>query len=207
MVIERRFIDDAIIKLNISKFLGTELSKAGFSRVEIQKTPIITRITVYVLNPGRVIGRGGKAIDDLTETIKSRFKVNNPRISVVEVQNKMIEPLLVAKDIAFKLERGINPRKIIQFTLKSIMENGALGAEIIISGKLAAKGARAKSIRKSVGYIPKAGDVINLVNKGVATAYPKYGAIGVVVRIVPPGTVFPDREIKKVEIPRSILNG
>ena len=71
----------------------------------------------------------------------------------------------------------------------------------------AAKGARAKSIRKSVGYIPKAGDVINLVNKGVATAYPKYGAIGVVVRIVPPGTVFPDREIKKVEIPRSILNG
>ena len=201
-----KFIDDSIIKMNISKYLSSELSRAGFSRVEIQKTPVLTRITVYVLNPGRVIGRVGKNINELTETIRNKFNINNPQISVVEIQNKMLEPLLVAKDITFKLERSINPRKIIQFTLKSIMENGALGAEIIISGKLAAKGARAKVIRKSVGYIPKAGDITNLVLEGRATAYPKYGAIGVKVRIVPPGTVFPDREIKAIEIPKSILN-
>ncbi|MCL4372129.1 30S ribosomal protein S3 [Candidatus Marsarchaeota archaeon] len=206
MGIEMKFIDDSIIKMNISKYLSSELSRAGFSRVEIQKTPVLTRITVYVLNPGRVIGRVGKNINELTETIKNKFSINNPQISVVEIQNKMLEPLLVAKDITFKLERSINPRKIIQFTLKSIMENGALGAEIIISGKLAAKGARAKVIRKSVGYIPKAGDITNLVLEGRATAYPKYGAIGVKVRIVPPGTVFPDREIKAIEIPKSILN-
>ncbi len=207
MAIETKFIDDAIIKMNISKFLGKELTKAGFSRVEIQKTPVLTRITVYVLNPGRVIGRMGKTINELTESISKNFNVNNPQISVIEVQNKMLEPLLVAKDITFKLERSINPRKIIQFTLRSIMENGALGAEIIIRGKLAAKGARAKVVRKSVGYIPKAGDVTNLVLEGDATAYPKYGAIGVRVRIVPPGTVFPDREISKIEMPKSILNG
>ena len=51
LAIETKFIDDAIIKLNISKYLGKELARAGFSRVEIQKTPILTRITVYVLNP------------------------------------------------------------------------------------------------------------------------------------------------------------
>ncbi|EQD78717.1 ribosomal protein S3- domain protein, partial [mine drainage metagenome] len=141
MAIEMKFIDDAVIKMNISKFLSKELTKAGFSRVEIQKTPVLTRITVYVLNPGRVIGRMGKSINELTESIRRNFNVNNPQISVIEVQNKMLEPLLVAKDITFKLERSINPRKITQFTLKSIMENGALGAEIIIRGKLAAKGA------------------------------------------------------------------
>jgi small subunit ribosomal protein S3 len=206
MAIEMKFIDDAVIKMNISKFLSKELTKAGFSRVEIQKTPVLTRITVYVLNPGRVIGRMGKSINELTEAIRKNFNVNNPQISVIEVQNKMLEPLLVAKDITFKLERSINPRKIMQFTLKSIMENGALGAEIIIRGKLAAKGARAKTVRKSVGYIPKAGDVTNLVLVGDATAYPKYGAIGVRVRIVPPGTVFPDRQLGKIEIPKSILN-
>lgn len=206
MAIEMKFIEDSVIKMNISKFLSKELVKAGFSRVEIQKTPVLTRITVYVLNPGRVIGRMGKSINDLTEAIRVNFNVSNPQISVIEVQNKMLEPLLVAKDITFKLERSINPRKITQFTLKSIMENGALGAEIIIRGKLAAKGARAKTIRKSVGYIPKAGDVTNLVLVGDATAYPKYGAIGVRVRIVPPGTVFPDRDIGKIEIPKSILN-
>ncbi len=206
MAIERTFIDDAMIKYEISKFLSKEIAKAGFSRVEIQKTPVITRITVYVLNPGRVIGKGGKTIDMLTEQTKERFKMKNPQISIIEVENRMLEPLLVARDIAQKLERGINFRKILQSTLKSIMENGALGAEIIIAGKLVPKNARHKSLRKSVGYIPKAGDVTNLVRVGVATALPKYGAIGIKVRIVPPGTKFPDREIKQIELPKLILH-
>ncbi|MGC8586255.1 MAG: 30S ribosomal protein S3 [Candidatus Micrarchaeia archaeon] len=206
MTIEKKFIDDSKIKLNIAKFLSSELSRAGFSRVEIQKTPVLTRITIYVLNPGRVIGRAGRTIDQITETLKDKFKIENPQINVLEVENKMLEPLLVAKSIAEKFERGVNARKVIQSTLKEIIENGAIGAEIVASGKLAAKGARSKTIRKSVGYIPKAGDVTNLVREAVATAYPKYGAIGVKVRIVPPGTKFPDREVKAIEIPKAILN-
>lgn len=206
MAIERKFIEDSIIKHNISKYLGKELVRAGFSRVEIQKTPVLTRITVYVLSPGRVIGRAGKTIDTLTENIKNMFKVDNPQINVMEVENKMLEPMLVAREIAEKFERGINARRVIQSMLKSILDNGAIGAEIIASGKLAAKGARAKMIKKSVGYMPKAGDVINLVREAHATAYPKYGAIGVKVRIVPPGTVFPGVVMKPLEVPKSILN-
>jgi small subunit ribosomal protein S3 len=206
MAIETKFIEDSIIKLNISKYLSKELARANFSRVEIQKTPILTRITVYVLNPGRVIGRGGRTIDLITETIKNKFKVENPQVNVMEVENKMLEPMIVAKNIAEKLERGINARRVIQSTLREVIQNGALGAEIIAGGKLAAKGARAKSIKKSLGYIPKAGDVTELVREANATAYSKYGAIGVRVRIVPPGTVFPDRVTKAIEIPKSILN-
>ena len=206
MATERKFINDAIIKMNISRYLGKELARAGFSRVEIQKTPMLTRITVYVLNPGRVIGRAGRTIDLVTDEIRKRFGIDNPQINVMEVQNRMLEPLLVAKSITERLERGINARKVIQSTLREIIQNGALGAEIVASGKLAAKGARAKSIRKSIGYIPKSGDIGDLVKEAAATAYPKYGAIGVKVRIVPPGTVFQDRVIKPIEMPKSILN-
>ncbi|MGC8680193.1 MAG: 30S ribosomal protein S3 [Candidatus Micrarchaeia archaeon] len=206
MTIERKFIESAIVKRNISKYLEKELIKAGFARVEVQHTPILTRITIYVLNPGRAIGRSGSTINTLTETIHKMFKVENPQINIVQVENKMLEPLIVARDIAEKLERGLNARKIIQSTLRYIMENGALGAEIITTGKLAAKGAKAKQIKKSVGYIPKAGNVVELVKEAHTTAYPKYGAIGVKVRIVPPGTVFPDRDIKSIEIPKAILN-
>jgi small subunit ribosomal protein S3 len=203
---EKKFINDAIIKMNISRYLSKELSRAGFSRVEIQKTPMLTRITVFVLNPGRVIGRAGKTIDTVTDTIRKRFNIDNPQINVMEVQNRMLEPLLVAKGITERLERGINARKVIQSTLREIIQNGALGAEIVASGKLAAKGARAKSIRKSIGYIPKAGDISRLVREATAVAYPKYGAIGVKVRLVPPGTVFQDRIIKPIEMPKSIRN-
>lgn len=205
ILIERKFIEDSIIKYNISKYLGTALTSAGFSSVEIQKTPMLTRIIIHVLNPGRVIGRGGRTLEILTETIKKKFNVENPQINIVKIENRMLDPMIVAKNIANKFERGLNTRKIIQQTLKSIFENGAIGAEIVVSGKLAAKGARGKTLRKSIGYLPKAGDVTKLVNYGMATAYPKYGAIGVKVKIVPFGTVFPDRKIRKLEIPKQIL--
>ncbi len=205
MTIEKSFIEDSVIKMNISKYLSTELSRAGFSRVDIQKTPMITRITLYVLNPGRVIGRGGKTIDALTDSIKKRFGIENPQISVVEVENRMLEPLLVSKMISEKLERGINPRRILQSTLRSIIESGALGAEIRIGGKLVAKKARSRSIIKSVGYMPKAGNVTELVREAITAAYPKYGAIGIQVRIVPPGTVFPDKDVKNLSIPKAIM--
>ncbi|MGC8479477.1 MAG: 30S ribosomal protein S3 [Candidatus Micrarchaeia archaeon] len=204
MVVERKFISDLIVKARISRYLEVKLSKAGFSRVEIQKTPIITRITPYVINPGRVIGRGGETIDSLTETMKKKFKLENPQISVAQVVNPKLEPRLVAKSIANSLERGINPRRLIHTAIKEIMENGALGAEIIAKGKLAAKGARAKKMKVRLGYLPKSGNASKLVDVAQIASYPKYGAIGVTVRIVQPGTKFPDRDVKKVDIPKNI---
>ena len=204
MVVERKFIDDAIVKVGISKYLENALSRAGFSRVEIQKTPMITRITVYVSNPGRVIGRGGSTIDALTETLRTKFGVENPQISVAEVKNPRLEPRLVAKYIANSLERGANARSLLHSAIKDVMINGAMGAEIIASGKLAAKGARGKSIKVRLGYLPKAGNSTTLVDEAKLAVYPKYGAIGITVRIVQPGTVFPDRKVQVVALPRNI---
>ncbi len=204
MVVERKFIEDAMVKNEISKYLEKSLNRAGFSRVEIQKTPVITRITAYVTNPGSVIGRGGATIDALTQDIKTRFHIDNPQISVAEVKNELLEPRLVARHIANALERGVNSRGLLHSMLRNIIEAGALGAEIVAAGKLAAKGAKARTMKVRFGYLPKAGDSVKLVGEAHVAAYPKYGAIGVTVRIVQPGTVFPDREIKKMELPKAI---
>ncbi|MGC8710532.1 MAG: 30S ribosomal protein S3 [Candidatus Micrarchaeia archaeon] len=204
MVVERKFISDALIKLRISEYLEKELTRAGFSRVDIQKTPMITRITVYVTNPGRVIGSGGQTINALTDSLKTKFHIDNPQISVAEVKNPKLEPRIIARYIANSLERGANPRSLLHSILRDLIANGALGAEIIVAGKLAAKGAKARSIKVRHGYLPKAGGVTAFVDEVHLTAYPKYGAIGIKVRIVQPGTVFPDREIKEVALPKSI---
>ncbi len=204
MVVERKFIEDAMVKHEISKYLEKTLSRAGFSRVDIQKTPVITRITAYVTNPGRVIGRGGSTIDAITQEIKVKFKIDNPQISVAEVKNEVLEPRLVARHIANALERGANARSLLHSTLKTVIENGALGAEIVATGKLAAKGAKAKQIKVRFGYLPKAGDTVKLVDEAHVTSYPKYGAIGIKVMIVQPGTTFADRQIKKIELPKAL---
>ena len=195
-MIERKFVEDFLIKAEISKYLENALSKAGFSDVDIQKTPMLTRITVWVTNPGRVIGRGGEAINTLTKASSERFKIENPQISVAEVSNPMLEPRLVARYIANALERGANARSLLHSVLEDIMKNGALGAELIATGKLAAKGAKSRQIKVTQGYMPKAGNVVKLIKETKLAAYPKYGAIGIVVRIAKPGTVFPQPKKK-----------
>lgn len=204
MVIERKFLEDSIIKYRISQYLEKQLARAGFSRVDIQKTPMLTRITVYVTTPGRVIGRGGETIDSLTETLKNKFHIENPQISVSEVVNQRLEPRLVGKYIANSLERGANARSLLHSVLRDIMMEGALGAEIVATGKLAAKGAKTRQIKLRLGYLPKAGDTTKFVDTAHIVALPKYGAIGIKVSIVQPGTVFPDRQVKQVALPKSI---
>lgn len=207
MVVEKKFIEDALVKHEISKYLEKALVRAGFSRIDIQKTPVITRITVYVTNPGKVIGRGGETINSLTDGIKKKFNIENPQISVAEVKNEKLEPRLVAKYIANSLERGVNARRLLHSTIREIMSNGALGAEIIATGKLAAKGAKAKQIKIRLGYLPKAGHVTTLIDGANVASYPKYGAIGIKVRIAQPGTKFPStKAVSKVELPKSFAS-
>ena len=193
MAIESKFIDNPIERYKVMKFLETELDRAGVANIEIQRTPVVTRIAIEVLNPGRVIGKKGKTINALTETLKKRFKLDNPQISVVEVTNPALEPALVAKKASKYIEMGKKVRAVLHFLLKDIMRNGALGAEIIASGKIGAKGARSKRLRVADGYIPKAGEPARLVHEAHVSANTKSGIIGVFVRITPPGTVFPDK--------------
>jgi small subunit ribosomal protein S3 len=205
MGIEKKFIQDSMIKYLVSKFLEEELDKAGFVDVDIQRTPMLTRVNVIVTNPGRVIGKKGKTIKDLTDELSKRFNIENPQIVVSEASNPALEPRLIAKKIAKFIEMGKKPRVILHAALRDIMNAGALGGEIIAAGKLAAKGGRAKAFRVSAGYIPKAGEPTRLVKTARVTAYPKPGAIGITVSVVPPGTVFPDKKpVEQVEIPNII---
>jgi len=203
--VEEKFIEAAIAKYQISKFLEVELDKAGFSRAAIQRTPMLTRIEVEVINPGRVIGRKGKTIRELTEAIEGGLGIENPQISVVEVTKPELQPRLVAKRAAKLIEMGKKVRAVLHFLLRDIIRAGALGAEIVASGKIAAKGARSKSLRVSAGFIPKAGESTRLVMQDHVTAYPKSGAIGVLVRILPAGAKLPGREeVKGIELPKVI---
>jgi len=205
--VEGKFIEEAITRYRVSKFLETELDRAGFSRVAIQRTPMVTRIAVEVTNPGRVIGKRGKSIQDLTDAIQREFKIDNPQISVVESSNQNLEPRLVAKKICRYIEMGKKIRAILHASLRDTIRAGALGAEIVASGKIAAKGGRSKRFRVMSGFIPKSGESSRQVAVSHVTAYPKSGAIGVLVRIVLPGTVFPDKQLgAKIEIPKLIAS-
>jgi len=204
MLYQQKLIEEPYSKYQVMKFLEEKLDRAGLANVDIQRTPLVTRITIEVANPARVIGKKGRLINELTETIKHEFKIENPQISVVEVREPFLEPRMVAKKAAKYIEMGKKVRAVLHYILREVIRAGALGAEIVAAGKIGAKGAKAKSLRVVAGYIPKAGEPARMIRVAHLSAHTKSGVIGILVRIVPPGTVFPDKQTTQVVLPKVI---
>jgi small subunit ribosomal protein S3 len=204
MIYQEKLIEEPFGKYQVMKFLEKKLDRAGLANVDIQRTPLVTRITLEVTNPARIIGKKGRLINELTDTIKSEFKIENPQISVIEVREPFLEPRMVGKRAAKYIEMGKKVRAVLHYLLREVIRAGALGAEIVAAGKIGAKGARAKSLRVVAGYIPKAGEPARLIRVAHISANTRSGVIGILVRIVPPGTVFPDKKTTQVVLPKVI---
>lgn len=196
MSVEHAFIKLGLKRTELQEFLAKELERAGYGGADIKRIPTGTRVALYVERPGMVIGRKGKSIKNLTDELAQRFKLENPQIEVVELTKPELCGQVIAKRIAFALERGVSARRIGYISLRRIMNAGARGAEIRISGRIA--GERSRSQRFYQGYLSKAGEPAEkLVSYGYAAAILKPGVAGVKVRIMPPDVPLPG-EIKLV---------
>jgi len=192
MAAVKHFITESIKKTEIDEFLQKKLERAGYGGVTISKTPLGTHIVIYAMRPGLVIGRGGDTIRELASILEEKFKVSNPQISVSEIEIPELNAYVVASRVASALERGIHFRRAGFWALNQVMEAGALGAEIVISGKLRTERARHEKFR--AGYLPRCGDPpLRYMRKAEAHVQLKPGIFGVRVRIMPPDAKFPDK--------------
>lgn len=191
MTIERKFIQEGLKKVRINEYFMQELNRAGYGGMRVNRTPMGTQITIYAEKPGMVIGKAGKTIRAFTKKLDEEFQVDNPQIDVQEVVKPELNAQMMASRLANALERGWYFRKAGHSTLQRIMDAGALGCEIIISGKLT--GPRKRRGKFLAGCIKHAGTPAEeLVDKGFAIAIKKLGVLGVQVRIVQPDVVMPD---------------
>lgn len=200
-MIERKFVAEKMKELQVEEFVGKHIGLGKYSKIEIKKTPLGEKVIIYTAKPGLIVGKRGEAIKDLTKVLKIRFKMENPQIEVSEVAKPDLDAQTVAENVSTTLEKfGPKRFKAIGYkVLQRIIDAGALGGEIVISGR-GVPGARAKSWRFYAGYLKKCGDVaIEGVKHGMSTANLKSGTVGVKVSIMPPETILPDRiEVKPV---------
>ncbi|ACV24510.1 30S ribosomal protein S3 [Methanocaldococcus fervens] len=197
-MIERTFVKENTTKLLIDEYFKKELSRAGYSHCDIRKTPIGTKITIYAEKPGFVIGRRGSRIRELTKTLAEEFGVEKPQIDVKPVENPDLDAQVVAQKVAQSLERGLHFRRVGHTAVRRVMNAGAKGVIVIISGKLT--GERARTEKFMAGYMKHCGEPAEeLVDKGRAIAKTKPGVIGVTVKIMRPDVLLPDEIIIKDE--------
>ncbi|WP_123533610.1 30S ribosomal protein S3 [Halosimplex salinum] len=191
MADEQQFIEDGLQRTQIDEFFGDELGRAGYGGMEVAKTPMGTQIVLKAEKPGMVIGKGGKNIRKITTELEERFNLEDPQVDVQEVDEPDLNARIVADRLANALERGWYFRKAGHTTIDRIMESGAKGAEIVLSGKVT--GARSRVEKFNRGYIKHNGEPAEeIVDHGIGTAVMKLGTIGVQVKIIPPEAELPD---------------
>lgn len=188
---ERKFVRENMRRVLLKEYLMKETERAGFGGVEIQRTPLGTRVVLYCERPGYVIGRKGGAIKELTAEIEQKFNFDNPQIEVVEVKNPALNAQIMAKKLATALERGWHYRRAGHSTVRRIMDAGARGCQVIIAGKLTGERHRTEKFRE--GMIKYCGDsALKFVEKGFAVAKLKPGVMGATVWIMRPDAKLPD---------------
>ncbi len=194
MAIERKFVSQNLKEFRIKQFVSGQLSRVGLSDIKLQRTPLGDKILIKASRPGLVVGRAGSNIQKLTETLKHEFNLDNPQIEIEEVSAIGLDANIIAEMIVNSLERFGSQRfkGVGHRALTDVMGAGALGVEILISGKIPSQ--RAKTWRFYQGYLKKCGDVaISGVDVAYKTAVLKTGAVGIKVSIMPPTTKLPDQ--------------
>src|SRR3989338_5201840 len=192
-MIEREFISQKIKEFAIRTYIESKLAKVGISQIKIKKIPLGEKIIIYTSRPSLIVGSKGANIRDLTKTLKTDFKLENPQIEINEVKDVFLDAHIVAERIATSLERfgSAQFKGVAHKVMQNVINSGALGIELIISGKI--PGARAKSWRFYQGYLKKCGELaITGVRHAQARALLKSGTIGIKVAIMPPNLDIPD---------------
>jgi len=204
MVIEKHFIKENVQKMTVRKYIEDNLSRVGCGYVDINRSPLGMRVTIHAEKPGLIIGRKGKSIQKLTETLRDDFKLENPQIEVLEIPQPELNANLMAHRIANAIERGIHFRRAVYSTMKMIQDAGALGVEAVISGKIS--GERARVAKFTSGFIKHTGETSERITmRGFASAKVKQGVLGVQLKLTPPTAQISEIQMKgkKEEIPKA----
>lgn len=202
----KKFVSFKKDELEVKEYLKKELGKGRISHVIVEYTPIGEKIIVATSKPGLVIGRRGEKVDAITKTLKRKFHLDNPHIEIREIKETKLDAQIVADEIALLLERrGSLKFKVVAYkTLQSIMNAGALGAEIVLSGKLPSD--RARSWRFAQGYLKKTGEPSKVVDRAQAQATTISGVVGIKISILSPNAPIHDRIVIDDKTKAAITN-
>jgi len=207
---KRKFVADGAFYAELNELLMRELAEEGYSGVEVRVTPTRTEIIIRATQTKKVLGEKGRRIRELTSVVQKRFGFPEGSVELYaeRVANRGLCAVAQAESLRYKLLGGLAVRRACYGVLRFIMESGAKGCEIIVSGKLRAQ--RAKSMKFKDGYMIKAGNVTrDYIDGAVRHVLLRQGVLGIKVSIMLPwdytgriGPKTPQPDVVKVREPK-----
>ncbi|EPR64247.1 ribosomal protein RPS3 [Toxoplasma gondii TgCatPRC2] len=184
---KRKFVKDGVFQAELNEFLSCTLSEDGYSGVEVRVTPIRTEIIIRATRTREVLGDKGRRIRELTSVVQKRFGFapDSVELFAERVENRGLCAMAQAESLRYKLLKGLAVRRACYGVLRHIMESGAKGCEVVVSGKLRAQ--RAKSMKFKDGYLISTGEPSKMfVDQAIRSVQLRQGVLGVRVKIMLP---------------------
>ncbi|XP_022853184.1 40S ribosomal protein S3-3-like isoform X1 [Olea europaea var. sylvestris] len=183
--LDREFVADGVFFAELNEVLMRELAEDGYSGVEVRVTPMRTEIIIRATRTQNVLGEKGRRIRELTSVVQKRFKFpeNSVELYAERVNNRGLCAVAQAESLRYKLLGGLAVRRACYGVLRFVMENGAKGCEVIVSGKLRAQ--RAKSMKFKDGYMISSGQPVKeYIDSAVRHVLLRQGVLGIKVKIM-----------------------
>ncbi|KAI0732362.1 40S ribosomal protein S3 [Fomitopsis betulina] len=182
---KRKFIADGVFRAELNDFFTRELSEEGYSGCDVRVTHARTEIIIRATHTQEVLGEKGRRIRELTALVQKRFKFpeNSLELYAEKVQYRGLSAIAQCESLRYKLLGGLAVRRACYGVLRYVMESGAKGCEVVVSGKLRA--ARAKSMKFTDGFIIHTGQpAIDYVDYAVRHVMLRQGVLGIKVKIM-----------------------
>lgn len=203
---KRKFVNDGVFQAELNEFLEHELAAEGYAGVEVRQTPLRTEIVIRATKTQSVLGEKGRRIRELTSAVQKRFSMADGAVElfIERLQHRGLCAQAQAESLKYKLLGGLAVRRACYGILRLVMESGASGCEVVVSGKL--RGQRAKAMKFREGYMVKSGyATTHYVDRAVRHVLLRQGVLGVQVNIMlshdPKGIAGPkERLADKVEV-------
>ncbi len=199
MAAQKAFINRNLQYVQVNEYLNDELKLAGQGKIEIHKTPMGHRVIIHAVRLGMVIGRRGRNIRKITETLEHVYGLETPQLEVKDLDNPRLNARVMAGRLISQIQKGFHFRRAGYALVRRIMSAGARGCEISIKGKLTSQRARTEVFRE--GFVAKCGEPAEIfVDESVLEVTLKQGVIGVHVKIMQPDAILPDDAILIPEV-------
>ena len=165
--------------------LTRELAEDGYAGVDVRVTPLRTEIIIKATRTQQVLGEKGRRIRELASVVQKRFNFAEGTVELYaeRVANRGLCAVAQCESLRYKLLGGLAVRRACYGVLRFVMENGAKGCEVVVSGKLCAQ--RAKAMKFSDGYMKASGaPVRDYLDVSVRHVMLRQGVLGLRVKIM-----------------------
>merc|ERR1719218_246336 len=180
-----QFVADGVFFAELNEMLMRELAEDGYSGVEVRVTPMRTEIIIRATRTQNVLGEKGRRIRELTSLVQKRFGFAEGSVELYaeKVANRGLCAIAQAESLRYKLLGGLAVRRACYGVLRFIMENGAKGCEVVVSGKL--RGQRGKAMKFKDGYMISSGNPVReYIDSAVRHVLLRQGCVCIKVKIM-----------------------